>query len=96
MEVPQHVKDSHLTGHTLRVLYLSMSPDGQTVVSGAGDETLRFWSVFPGAKSKGGPDSTPTFFSLALAFAEKLNTIFIRGITLRTFQYIIYFNVVNI
>lgn len=31
-----------------RVLYLAMSPDGQTIVTGAGDETLRFWNVFPG------------------------------------------------
>merc|ERR1712000_80211 len=35
-----------LTGHTFRVLYLSTSPDGTTVVTGAGDETLRFWRVF--------------------------------------------------
>ncbi|KAL5332965.1 WD40-repeat-containing domain protein [Aspergillus crustosus] len=35
-----------LTGHTFRVLYLAMSPDGQTVVTGAGDETLRFWKIF--------------------------------------------------
>lgn len=25
-----------LTGHTLRVLYLAVSPDGQTIVTGAG------------------------------------------------------------
>eukprot|EP00163_Fabomonas_tropica_P002594 TRINITY_DN119_c0_g1_i4.p2 TRINITY_DN119_c0_g1~~TRINITY_DN119_c0_g1_i4.p2 ORF type:complete len:130 (-),score=28.70 TRINITY_DN119_c0_g1_i4:328-717(-) len=37
-------------GHTLRVLYLAMSPDGQTIVTGAGDETLRFYSVWPQAK----------------------------------------------
>jgi cell division cycle 20-like protein 1 (cofactor of APC complex) len=24
-----------------------MSPDGSTIVTGAGDETLRFWNVFP-------------------------------------------------
>ncbi len=36
-----------LSGHTQRVLQLSLSPDGQTVVTGAGDETLRFWHVFP-------------------------------------------------
>jgi cell division cycle 20-like protein 1 (cofactor of APC complex) len=35
-----------LHGHTLRVLYLASSPDGQTIVTGAGDETLRFWNVF--------------------------------------------------
>lgn len=36
-----------LSGHRLRVVYLAMSPDGETIVTGAGDETLRFWSVFP-------------------------------------------------
>lgn len=36
-----------LTGHTYRVLYLAMSPDGSTIVTGAGDETLRFWNLFP-------------------------------------------------
>jgi len=43
-----------LTGHTMRVLYLSVSPDGSNVVTGAGDETLRFWNIFPaqGGKSK--------------------------------------------
>ncbi len=40
-----------LTGHTYRVLYLAMSPDGSTIVTGAGDETLRFWQVFPGPRS---------------------------------------------
>jgi cell division cycle 20-like protein 1 (cofactor of APC complex) len=43
-----------LTGHTFRVLYLAASPDGRTVVTGAGDETLRFWSVFPGPRGGGG------------------------------------------
>ena len=36
-----------LTGHSYRVLYLSISPDGSTIVTGAGDETLRFWNIFP-------------------------------------------------
>ena len=40
-------KVASLTGHTYRVLYLAMSPDGTTVVTGAGDETLRFWDLFP-------------------------------------------------
>ncbi|KAG5239862.1 B-type cell cycle switch protein [Salix suchowensis] len=39
-------------GHSLRVLYLAMSPDGQTIVTGAGDETLRFWNVFPSMKTQ--------------------------------------------
>jgi cell division cycle 20-like protein 1 (cofactor of APC complex) len=34
-----------LTGHTSRVLYLAISPEGKYVVSGAGDETLRFWDL---------------------------------------------------
>ncbi|WPG98064.1 Hypothetical protein R9X50_00084900 [Acrodontium crateriforme] len=42
-----------LTGHTYRVLYLSMSPDGAVIVTGAGDETLRFWDVF-GKREKEG------------------------------------------
>ncbi|KAI9032314.1 WD40-repeat-containing domain protein [Hyaloraphidium curvatum] len=46
-----------LTGHTMRVLYLAMSPDGQNVVTGAGDETLRFWSVFSKGRQKENEDS---------------------------------------
>lgn len=49
---PQMVNVATLTGHTYRVLYLSMSPDGESIVTGAGDETLRFWNVFPPLKSK--------------------------------------------
>lgn len=41
-----------LTGHTNRVLYLAMSPDGETIVTGAGDETLRFWNAFPSKKER--------------------------------------------
>ena len=51
---PSMTKVATLTGHTYRVLYLAMSPDGQTIVTGAGDETLRFWNVFPGLKNKDG------------------------------------------
>jgi len=51
---PSMTKVTTLTGHTYRVLYLAISPDGQTVVTGAGDETLRFWNVFPGTKSRSG------------------------------------------
>jgi len=38
----------------MRVLYLAMSPDGQTIVTGAGDETLRFWNVFPPTRGTDG------------------------------------------
>ncbi|KAL6926899.1 hypothetical protein ACO0SA_003980 [Hanseniaspora valbyensis] len=39
-----------LKGHTFRVLHLALSSDGTTVVSGAGDETLRFWKIFENNK----------------------------------------------
>lgn len=48
---PSMSKVATLTGHTYRVLYLAVSPDGSTIVTGAGDETLRFWQVFPGPRS---------------------------------------------
>lgn len=41
-----------LTGHTYRVLYLAMSPDGNTIVTGAGDETLRFWKLYGNQKGE--------------------------------------------
>jgi cell division cycle 20-like protein 1 (cofactor of APC complex) len=50
---PTMKKVATLTGHTFRVLYLAMSPDGETIVTGAGDETLRFWKVFPKEKVGG-------------------------------------------
>ncbi|CAA2968566.1 cell division cycle, cofactor of APC complex-like [Olea europaea subsp. europaea] len=43
---PSMVKIAELTGHTSRVLCMVQSPDGCTVASAAGDETLRFWNVF--------------------------------------------------
>ncbi len=49
---PSMAKIKELEGHTSRVLHLACSPDGATVVSAAGDETLRFWEVFcPPSKS---------------------------------------------
>lgn len=39
-----------LKGHTKRVLFAGISPDGECLVTGAGDETLRFWRVFPREK----------------------------------------------
>uniref|UniRef100_A0A671LSM7 Fizzy-related protein homolog n=1 Tax=Sinocyclocheilus anshuiensis TaxID=1608454 RepID=A0A671LSM7_9TELE len=43
---PSLTQVAKLTGHSYRVLYLVMSPDGEAIVTGAGDETLRFWNVF--------------------------------------------------
>lgn len=47
---PSMKKLATLTGHSMRVLYLAMSPDGDNIVTGAGDETLRFWKMFPQKK----------------------------------------------
>ena len=35
-----------LKGHKGRVVYMSVGPDSKRIVTGAGDETLRFWEVF--------------------------------------------------
>jgi len=43
---PSMTKLTELKGHTSRVLHLAQSPDGCTIVSAAGDETLRFWKIF--------------------------------------------------
>ncbi|PIK53694.1 putative fizzy-related protein-like [Apostichopus japonicus] len=48
---PSLVQVAKLTGHTFRVLYLAVSPDGEAIVTGAGDETLRFWNVFSKSRS---------------------------------------------
>lgn len=54
---PSMQQVAQLTGHTYRVLYLSLSPDGETIVTGAGDETLRFWNVFEKNKNDEPPSS---------------------------------------
>lgn len=55
-----------------------MSPDGQTIVTGAGDETLRFWNVFPSVKSPVSFPKPPLLgeitFSSSLLFTEVMNT----------------------
>ncbi|KAM9385624.1 fizzy-related protein homolog isoform 1-T2 [Pholidichthys leucotaenia] len=48
---PALTQVAKLTGHSYRVLYLAMSPDGEAIVTGAGDETLRFWNVFTKTRS---------------------------------------------
>ncbi|CAG8521954.1 4145_t:CDS:10 [Paraglomus occultum] len=50
---PDMEKIITLKGHTYRVLYLAMSPNGEDIVTGAGgdDNTLRFWKVFDTIKN---------------------------------------------
>jgi WD40 repeat protein len=40
-----------LTGHTGPVSSVAFSPDGQRVVSGSDDTTVRLWPVYPDAVS---------------------------------------------
>ncbi|KAJ6757425.1 CELL DIVISION CYCLE 20 CDC20 FIZZY -RELATED [Salix koriyanagi] len=62
---PSMVKMAELTGHTSRVLYMAQSPDGCTVATAAGDETLRFWNVFgvPEVAAKAAAKANPEPFS---------------------------------
>jgi cell division cycle 20-like protein 1 (cofactor of APC complex) len=41
-----------LEGHSYRVLYLAKSPDEETILTGSGDQTLRFWKLFPSSKNE--------------------------------------------
>ncbi|XP_057457737.1 cell division cycle 20.2, cofactor of APC complex-like [Lotus japonicus] len=50
---PSMTKVGGLGPHASRVLHLSQSPDGLTVVSAGADERLRFWDIF-------GPPATDT------------------------------------
>jgi len=44
---PRLSKVAALTGHTSRILLVVSSPDGSSVASVAGDETIRLWNVWP-------------------------------------------------
>ena len=70
---PSMVKVTELTGHQQRVLHLAMSPDGNTVVSAAADETLRFWRVF-GGEAAARPDraKAASFAGASLARASSI------------------------
>lgn len=52
-----------LKGHKDRVIYLSTGPDFQKIVTGAGDETVRFWDVFLPETKNQDDDSGLTFIN---------------------------------
>ena len=39
-------KITELTGHDNRVLHSAMNLEGTNIVTGGGDETLRFWNIY--------------------------------------------------
>lgn len=55
-----------------------MSPDGEAIVTGAGDETLRFWNVFSKTRStKVGIFSVKIFVKLAFPQVHILDLILV-------------------
>jgi cell division cycle protein 20 (cofactor of APC complex) len=48
---PTMTKVGEMFGHSSRVLHLAMSPDGQSIVSAAADENLKFWRCFESSKT---------------------------------------------
>jgi len=50
-ELPGMQKEGVMLGHSSRVLHLALSPDSKSLLSGSGDETLRFWKVFSCTKN---------------------------------------------
>lgn len=42
---------ARINAHSSRVLHLALSPDGQTIASAAGDETIKFWNIFENSRS---------------------------------------------
>jgi len=55
---PSLNKVADMKGHDARVLHSALSPDGQTVVTGAADENLKFWKVFESKKGKKNGDGS--------------------------------------
>lgn len=60
---PSLVQVAKLTGHSYRVLYMAMAPNGEAIVTGAGEGTLKFWNVFSKARSQKENKSVLKLFS---------------------------------
>jgi len=50
--------------HSQRILYLSDSPNGEDIVTGASDETLKFWNVFAKKPNKSESNLFPSSWDL--------------------------------
>ncbi|KAF2559384.1 hypothetical protein F2Q68_00013944 [Brassica cretica] len=68
-----------LTCHAYRVMYVAVSPDGKTIVTRAGDETLRFWNVFPSMKTQNGDNwcvcRDQKHYKLEIAYLNKVRCL---------------------
>ncbi|CAN8067927.1 unnamed protein product [Agarophyton chilense] len=76
---PSLARMAELKGHSSRVLHMALSPDGQTVVSAAADETLRFWKVFAGNDSGRSGNRSGQFGKSDLSSSRSLR----RGVNIR-------------
>ncbi|KAJ3860237.1 WD40 repeat-like protein [Lentinula novae-zelandiae] len=48
---PSMSRISCLNGHRARVQHVALNPNGDTIVTGSGDQSLHFWNIFPGKTS---------------------------------------------
>ena len=56
-----------LTGHTSIVLCVAISPDGQTLVSGSGDKTIKVWNLTTGKEVRSLTGHTDNVWSVAIS-----------------------------
>ncbi|EPZ33907.1 WD40 repeat-like protein [Rozella allomycis CSF55] len=68
---PSMTKVADLYGHSSRILHMAISPDGQTVVSAAADENLKFWKCFESSKKM----NTLSSLSPSAKFESKMKHI---------------------
>jgi WD40 repeat protein len=57
-----------LTGHSAAVYSLVISPDGQTLVSGSEDTTIKVWNLETGEEIKTLAQNLASVTSLAISF----------------------------
>ena len=63
-----------LTGHTSTVCSVAFSPDGKTLASGSGDDTIRLWDVATG-RQIGNPLTGHTSSVYSVAFSPDGKTL---------------------
>ena len=56
---------NHLTGHNRFVVSVAYSPDGSTIASGSGDQTVRLWDATTGTLKNTLTGHSSTVYSVA-------------------------------